>query len=106
MDRSKDIIISGGENISTIEIENGLFQHPNIIDAAVVGKNDEKWGEVPCAFVTAKSNSSLTEQDIFDFCRSNMAKFKIPKKIIFGDIKKTSTGKIQKFLLRKIANQE
>ena len=105
-DRLKDIIISGGENISTIEIENVLFQHPNIIDAAVVGKNDEKWGEVPCAFVTAKSNSSLTEQDIFDFCRSNMAKFKIPKKIIFGDIKKTSTGKIQKFLLRKIANQE
>jgi len=105
-DRLKDIIISGGENISTIEIENVLFQHPDILDAAVVGKNDKKWGEVPCAFITIKKNSSITEQEIIDFCRSNMAKFKIPKKIIFGDIKKTSTGKIQKFLLRKKANQE
>ena len=105
-DRLKDIIISGGENISTIEIENILFQHPDIVDAAVVGKNDEKWGEVPCAFVTLKNNSSVTKQDIVDFCRSNIAKFKIPKKIIFGDIKKTSTGKTQKFLLRKIANKE
>ena len=105
-DRLKDIIISGGENISTIEIENVLFQHPDILDAAVVGKNDKKWGEVPCAFITVKKNSSITEQEIIDFCRSNMAKFKIPKKIIFGDIKKTSTGKIKKFLLRKKANQE
>ena len=105
-DRLKDIIISGGENISTIEIENVLFQHPDIFDAAVVGKNDKKWGEVPCAFITVKKNSSITEQEVIDFCRSNMAKFKIPKKIIFGDIKKTSTGKIQKFLLRKKANQE
>jgi len=105
-DRLKDIIISGGENISTIEIENILFQHSDIIDAAVVGKNDKKWGEVPCAFVTLKKNSSATEQDITNFCRSNMAKFKIPKKIIFCDIKKTSTGKTQKFLLRKIANKE
>ncbi len=105
-DRLKDIIISGGENISTIEIENVLFQHPDILDAAVVGKNDKKWGEVPCAFITVKKNSSITEQEVIDFCRSNMAKFKIPKKIIFGDIKKTSTGKIKKFLLRKKANQE
>ena len=105
-DRLKDIIISGGENISTIEIENVLFQHPDILDAAVVGKNDKKWGEVPCAFITVKKNSSITEQEVIDFCRFNMAKFKIPKKIIFGDIKKTSTGKIQKFLLRKKANQE
>ena len=105
-DRLKDIIISGGENISTIEIENVLFQHPDILDAAVVGKNDKKWGEVPCAFITVKKNSSITEQEVIDFCRSNMAKFKIPKKIIFGDIKKTSTGKTQKFLLRKKANQE
>lgn len=105
-DRLKDIIISGGENISTIEIENVLFQHPDILDAAVVGKNDKKWGEIPCAFITVKKNSSITEQEVIDFCRSNMAKFKIPKKIIFGDIKKTSTGKIQKFLLRKKANQE
>ena len=105
-DRSKDIIISGGENISTIEIENVLSQHPDIIDAAVVGKKDEKWGETPCAFVTLKNNSSLTEQQIIDFCSSNMAKFKIPKKIIFGIIEKTSTGKTQKFLLRKKVNQE
>ena len=105
-DRLKDIIISGGENISTIEIENVLFQHPDILDAAVVGKNDKKWGEVPCAFITVKKNSSITEQEVINFCRSNIAKFKIPKKIIFGDIKKTSTGKIKKFLLRKKANQE
>ena len=106
MDRSKDIIISGGENISTIEIENILYQHPDIIDAAVVGKIDKKWGESPCAFVTLKNNSSLTEQQVINFCSSNMAKFKIPKKIIFGVIEKTSTGKTQKFLLRKKANQE
>ena len=105
-DRSKDIIISGGENISTIEIENVLFQHPDIIDAAVVGKKDEKWGETPCAFITLKNNSSLTEQQIIDFCSSNMAKFKIPKKIIFRVIEKTPTGKTQKFLLRKEANQK
>ncbi len=105
-DRSKDIIISGGENISTIEIENTLFQHEEIIDAAVVGIKDAKWGEAPCAFVTLKKNSSLTEEEVIKFCKSNMAKFKIPKKIIFGDIEKTSTGKIQKFLLRKRANQE
>jgi fatty-acyl-CoA synthase len=105
-DRSKDIIISGGENISTIEIENVLSQHPDIIDAAVVGKKDEKWGEIPCAFITLKNNSSLTKQQIIDFCSSNMAKFKIPKKIIFGVIEKTPTGKTQKFLLRKKANQE
>ena len=105
-DRSKDIIISGGENISTIEIENVLSQHPDIIDAAVVGKKDEKWGEIPCAFITLKNNSSITEQQIIDYCSSNMAKFKIPKKIIFGVIEKTPTGKTQKFLLRKKANQE
>ena len=105
-DRSKDIIISGGENISTIEIENVLSQHPDIIDAAVVGKKDEKWGEIPCAFITLKNNSSITEQQIINFCSSNMAKFKIPKKIIFGVIEKTPTGKTQKFLLRKKANQE
>ena len=105
-DRLKDIIISGGENISTIEIENVLFEHPDILDAAVVARNDKKWGEVPCAFVTLKKSSLAKEEDIIDFCKSNMAKFKIPKKIIFGDIKKTSTGKTQKFLLRKIANKE
>ena len=105
-DRSKDIIISGGENISTIEIENVLFQHPQIIDAAVVAKKDDKWGEVPCAFISLKDDSTLTEEDIIEFCRSNMARFKVPKKIIFGNIDKTSTGKTQKFLLRERANNE
>ena len=105
-DRIKDIIISGGENISTIEIENMLIQHPDIIDAAVVAKKDKKWGEVPCAFINLKENSTLSEKQVIDFCKSNIAKFKIPKKIIFGYIEKTSTGKIQKFLLRKKANKE
>ena len=105
-DRSKDIIISGGENVSTIEIENVLFQHPNIIDAAVVAKKDDEWGEVPCAFITLKNNSFLTEKQVLDFCKVNMAKFKIPKKIIFGNIEKTPTGKTQKFLLRERANQK
>ncbi len=105
-DRSKDIIISGGENISSIEIENVLFKHKDIIDAAVVAKKDDKWGEVPCAFVTLKKNSILNEADIIEFCKNNMAKFKIPKKIIFGGIEKTPTGKTQKFLLRKKANQK
>ena len=104
-DRSKDIIISGGENISSIEIENILFKIKDITDAAVVAKNNDKWGEVPCAFITLKKNSVLQESQIIEFCKNNMAKFKIPKKIIFGKINKTSTGKTQKYLLRKIANQ-
>ena len=104
-DRIKDIIISGGENISSIEIEKTLFKMKDIIDAAVVAKKDNKWGEVPCAFVTLKKNSNLNEVKIVEFCKKNIAKFKIPKKIIFGKINKTSTGKIQKFLLRKIANR-
>ena len=105
-DRSKDIIISGGENISTIEIENVLFKHPKIIDAAVVAKKDKKWGEVPCAFITLKKYSTLTEQEVIDFCKENIAKFKIPKKIFFGRIVKTSTGKTQKYLLREKANEK
>ena len=104
-DRSKDIIISGGENISSIEIENILFKHKDIIDAAVVAMKDNKWGEVPCAFVTLKKNSVIKEQEIIQFCRNNMASFKIPKSIIFGKIDKNSTGKTQKFLLRKRVNQ-
>ena len=104
-DRSKDIIISGGENISSIEIESVLFKHKDIIDAAVVAKKDTKWGEVPCAFVTLKKGSKLKEQEIIQFCRNNMANFKIPKKIIFGKIDKTPTGKTQKYLLRKRVNQ-
>ncbi len=104
-DRSKDIIISGGENISSIEIENVLFKHRDIIDAAVVAKKDDQWGEVPCAFVTLKKNSRLKDNDIIQFCRNNMASFKIPKKIVFGKIDKTPTGKTQKYLLRKRVNQ-
>ena len=103
-DRSKDIIISGGENISSIEIENVLFKHKDIIDAAVVAKKDEKWGEVPCAFVTLKKNSKLRTKEIIQFCRDNMAGYKIPKNIIFGKIDKTPTGKTQKYLLRRKVN--
>ena len=100
-DRSKDIIISGGENISSVEIESVLYQHPDILEAAVVAKNDEKWGETPCAFVSLKRGRSATEQDIISFCREHMARFKTPKNIIFSDLPKTSTGKVQKFILRQ-----
>jgi fatty-acyl-CoA synthase len=101
-DRSKDIIISGGENISSLEIEETLFRHPNVMEAAVVAKPDDKWGETPCAFVTLKpdSDGKVTAEDIIAFCRDNMAHFKCPKTIVFGPLPKTSTGKIQKFVLR------
>ena len=103
-DRSKDIIISGGENISSIEVEDVLYKHPDILTAAVVAKPDDKWGETPCAFIELKNDSQLPiEQDIIDFCRENIAHYKAPKKIIFGPLPKTSTGKIQKFKLREIA---
>jgi len=102
-DRSKDIIISGGENISTIEVEETLFKHPAILEAAVVGKPDEHWGETPCAFVVLKEGESLTENQIITFCRKNMAQYKVPKNVIFGELPKTSTGKVQKFVLREIA---
>ncbi len=100
-DRSKDIIISGGENISSVEVEDVLYRHPAIMEAAVVAKPDEKWGEVPCAFVTIRENSGVTEKDIIQFCRDGMAHFKAPKQVIFGDLPKTSTGKVQKFVLRE-----
>ncbi len=100
-DRSKDIIISGGENISSIEVEDALYKHPTILEAAVVARPDEKWGETPCAFVTLKAGSKrTTEKDLIDFCRENLAHFKCPKHIVFGELPKTSTGKIQKFKLR------
>jgi fatty-acyl-CoA synthase len=99
-DRSKDIIISGGENISTIEVENILYRHPSIVEAAVVGRPDEKWGETPCAFVLPKAGTSLTEAEVIAFCRENMAHFKAPKTVVFGELPKTSTGKVQKFVLR------
>jgi fatty-acyl-CoA synthase len=103
-DRSKDIIISGGENISSIEIEKTLYRHPAILEAAVVARPDDKWGETPCAFVTLRDKiDDVTEQDIIDFCRENMAHFKAPKNVIFGELPKTSTGKIQKFVLRQQA---
>ena len=99
-DRSKDIIISGGENISSIEVEDVLHKHPAVLFAAVVAKPDSKWGEVPCAFVELKEGAKATEADIIAFCRSHMSGFKTPKAVVFGAIPKTSTGKIQKFLLR------
>lgn len=102
-DRSKDIIISGGENISSIEIESVLFQHPLILEAAVVACPDEKWGEVPCAFVSLKQGASLSRDEVLDYCRAELAGFKIPKKVVFGSIDKTSTGKVQKYLLRERA---
>ena len=100
-DRSKDIIISGGENISSIEIENAIANHPSVSLAAVVAKPDEKWGETPCAFVELIKDKSAEEKDIIDFCRETLAGFKLPKKVIFCELPKTSTGKIQKFELRK-----
>ncbi|BBB26035.1 acyl-CoA synthetase [Amphritea japonica] len=103
-DRSKDIIISGGENISSIEVEDVLYRNRNVMEAAVVACDDDKWGEVPCAFVSLKDGVEVTEQEIIDFCRENMANFKAPKKVVFGALPKTSTGKIQKFVLRDKAN--
>ena len=104
-DRSKDVIISGGENISSIEVEDVLYRHPMIQEAAVVAKSDEKWGETPCAFVALKDEErEITEKEIIEFCREHMAHFKTPKNIVFGPLPKTSTGKIQKFLLRDRAN--
>ncbi len=100
-DRSKDVIISGGENISSIEVENILFKHERVTVAAVVGMPDEKWGETPCAFVEISEGPELSETDLIEFCRENMARFKCPKRIVFGELPKTSTGKIQKFKLRE-----
>jgi fatty-acyl-CoA synthase len=99
-DRSKDIIISGGENISSVEVEDVLYSHPAVLFAAVVAKPDGKWGEVPCAFIELKENARATEAEIIAFCRRQMSGFKTPKSVVFGPIPKTSTGKIQKFLLR------
>ncbi|UFM66827.1 acyl-CoA synthetase [Paracoccus sp. MA] len=102
-DRSKDIIISGGENISSIEVEDVLYKHPDVMEAAVVARPDEKWGETPCAFVALKPGRALAEADLIAFCRQNMAHFKAPRAVVFGELPKTSTGKIQKFLLRERA---
>jgi fatty-acyl-CoA synthase len=103
-DRSKDIIISGGENISSVEVEDVLYKHPAVLFAAVVAKPDSKWGEVPCAFVELKDNARTSEAEIIAFCRGQMSGFKTPKAVVFGPIPKTSTGKIQKFMLRDQVN--
>jgi fatty-acyl-CoA synthase len=100
-DRSKDIIISGGENISTIEVENALYRHPSVLEAAVVARPDPTWGETPCAFVTLKEGASATADDIIAFCRTQLAHFKCPRMVVFGPLPKTSTGKIQKYVLRE-----
>ncbi|WP_288903051.1 acyl-CoA synthetase [uncultured Sneathiella sp.] len=102
-DRSKDIIISGGENISTIEVEGVLYKHPAVLEAAVVARPDEKWGETPCAFVTLRKGKTVSEKEIIQFCRENMAHFKCPKTVVFEELPKTSTGKVQKFVLRERA---
>jgi len=103
-DRSKDVIISGGENISSLEVEEVLYRHPAVMEAAVVAKADAKWGEVPCAFVTLKPDApAITAADILRWCRDNLARYKVPKHVVFGPLPKTSTGKIQKYVLREQA---
>ncbi len=102
-DRSKDIIISGGENISSIEVENVIYKHPAVAAAAVVAKPDDKWGETPCAFVELKPGEQVTAEELIAFCRDNMAHFKVPRHVVFTELPKTSTGKIQKFKLREMA---
>jgi fatty-acyl-CoA synthase len=105
-DRSKDVIISGGENISSVEVEDILHRHPAVDSAAVVAKPDSKWGEVPCAFIELRPNTTATEAEIRQFCREQMAGYKVPKLVVFGPIPKTSTGKIQKFTLREAAKNK
>ena len=101
-DRSKDIIISGGENVSSLEVEECLYRHPQVMEAAVVARPDAKWGETPCAFVTLKPDAAaVTESEIVAWCREHLAHFKAPRSVVFGPLPKTSTGKIQKFVLRE-----
>jgi len=102
-DRSKDVIISGGENISSLEVEDVLYRHPAVIVAAVVAKPDDKWGEVPCAYIELKDGVTVSDHDIIAHCRTHLAHFKVPKQVVFGELPKTSTGKIQKFVLRQMA---
>jgi fatty-acyl-CoA synthase len=102
-DRSKDIIISGGENISSIEVEDALYKHPSVQAAAVVARPDDKWGETPCAFVELKPGKQATADELIKHCQANLARFKVPKHVVFMELPKTSTGKIQKFKLRETA---
>jgi fatty-acyl-CoA synthase len=104
-DRSKDIIISGGENISSIEVEDALYKHPAVSSAAVVAKPDEKWGETPCAFVELKPGMSASPEELIEWCSQHLARFKLPKHVVFTDLPRTSTGKIQKFKLRDRAKE-
>ena len=104
-DRSKDIIISGGENISSIEVEEALYKHPAVQAAAVVARPDERWGETPCAFVELKPSEMVSAEELIAWCRANLARFKVPRHVIFAEIPKTSTGKIQKFVLREWARK-
>ncbi len=104
-DRSKDIIISGGENISSIEVEDALFDHPGVQLAAVVARADDKWGETPCAFVEMKPGYEATAEELIEWCRARLARYKCPRAIVFAEIPKTSTGKVQKFILREQAKQ-
>ena len=98
-------MISGGENISTIEVEGVLYRHPAILEAAVVARPDARWGETPCAFITLKPGQELSAEAVIAFCRQHMAGFKVPRSVVFGPLPKTSTGKVQKFLLRDRARQ-
>jgi fatty-acyl-CoA synthase len=100
-DRAKDVIISGGENVSTIEVEQILLRHPAVLEAAVVGVPDAKWGEVPKAFVALKPGAEVSADELVEFCHGHLARFKAPKHVAFGDLPKTSTGKIQKYVLRE-----
>jgi len=102
-DRAKDVIISGGENISSLEVEEALYRHPAVMEAAVVARPDAKWGETPCAFVALKPGAAASAEGIIAYCRDAMAHFKAPKTVVFGPLPKTSTGKIQKFVLRERA---
>ncbi|HPQ96351.1 MAG TPA: AMP-binding protein, partial [Thiolinea sp.] len=102
-DRSKDIIISGGENISSIEVEDALFKHPAVAAAAVVAMPDDRWGERPCAFVELKAGKSVMEQALLDWCRQHLAGYKMPRRVVFEELPKTSTGKVQKYVLRERA---
>jgi fatty-acyl-CoA synthase len=104
-DRSKDIIISGGENISSIEVEDALLKHPAVLHAAVVAKPDEKWGETPCAFIELKPGRDASEADLIAWCRKHLAHYKCPRHVVFCEIPKTSTGKIQKYKLREMAKE-
>jgi fatty-acyl-CoA synthase len=104
-DRSKDIIISGGENISSIEVEIALNRHPAVMMSAVVARPDEKWGETPCAFVQLRPDAQATEDELLRFCRDNLPHFAIPKIVVFGPLPTTATGKIQKYTLRELARR-